>query len=72
MVAVPPDTPLTTPVVEPIEATPEPLLLHVPPPVISLNVVVLPVHTDVVPEIPLGAAFTVTVVVAEQPVDDIV
>ena len=60
MVAVPPDTPLNIPVVEPILATPLAVLLQVPPPEISLNVVVLPEQMLLAPLMAEGVAFTVT------------
>ena len=49
MVAVPPDTPVKLPVAEPIVAMDALLLLHVPPEVVSFNVVVAPAHRTVVP-----------------------
>jgi hypothetical protein len=45
------------------------LLLHVPPDGVGLNVIELPVHTDVDPVIADGSAFTVTAAVTVQPVD---
>ena len=60
MVAVPPETPLKIPVVEPILATPLAVLLHVPPPEISLNVVLIPEQILLAPLIAEGVAFTVT------------
>jgi hypothetical protein len=62
---VPAATPLTTPVL-PTVAMPVALLLHVPPVVALLSVVVLPAVTVAVPVIvPAdGKGFTVTVVVA--------
>jgi len=69
MVEVPDVTPLTTPVVEPMVATEVLVLLHVPPDVPSVNVVVLPAQTEVVPEIVAGTAFTVTTAIARQPPD---
>ena len=71
IVAVPPDIPVTTPVVAPIDATIALLLLHVPPPIELDNAVVLPTHTCIVPEIE-GKPFTTTVAIAEQPEDVIV
>lgn len=58
--------PVTTPVVDPIEALAL-LLLHVPPVVASLRAVVLPMHTFVVPVMAAGSALTVTVVVTAHP-----
>jgi hypothetical protein len=66
--AVPPDTPVISPVVTFAIATVVLLLLHVPPNIALLSVIVVPWHTVVVPVI--GATgFTVTVVVAIQPAD---
>ena len=66
IVAVPAFTPLTTPLEEPTVATDISLLLQVPPPP-SLNVVVAPAQTVVVPEIAEGNGLTVTGFVAEHP-----
>ena len=44
------------------------LLLHVPPPVASVNMVVSPEHTAVLPVIGAGNAYTVTDTVCVQPV----
>ena len=60
--------PQTTPVRLPIAATPELLLLHVPPLVASVSVTQLPVQTLVGPAIADGNALTVTACVAIQPV----
>jgi hypothetical protein len=57
--AVPPDIPHTTPVVEPIVAMVTSLLDHVPPPVRFTSVVQLPSHTRVGPVVLLGIGFTV-------------
>ena len=68
IIAVPFVTPETAPDEMSTVAIAVLLLLHVPPLVASLNVVVLPAQTVVMPVI--GAmGFTVTVVVAAQPVD---
>ena len=66
MVAVPALMPVTTPVAGLTEATALLLLLQLPPAVASLNVVVAPLHTVVVPVIAATAVpvVTVTVVVA--------
>jgi hypothetical protein len=64
MVAVPPETPVTTPVPEPTVATAVAKVLHVPPVVVVLNEVVAPTHTTVVPVMDAGNAFTVTVLKA--------
>ena len=66
MVAVPAATPVTIPDV-PIVATPVLLLAHVPPLVVEDRVVVDPAHTEVVPVIAAGSAFTVTVAVLLHP-----
>ncbi len=60
IVALPADTPVTTPEVEPIVATSVLLLVHETPEVLPVNVVVDPTQTLVEPEIP-GRALTVTV-----------
>ena len=65
------DPPVTTPEVNPTDAIPLALLLHVPPAVISLNVVVRPEHTSIVPVIKAGNGFTVTTTVAIQPVGNV-
>ena len=70
IVAVPAARPLTRcgalgrPAV-PIVATPVLVLLHVPPVVISLTVVVAPAHIEAMPVIGCGNAIMLTVVVAE-------
>jgi len=70
IVAVPADTPLTMPV-KPIVATEPSPLLHTPPLVASLSVVVEPAHTLMVPVIAdtVGNGLTVTteVTVVTQP-----
>ena len=66
MVAVPVVIAVTTPEV-PIEAIPEALLLHVPPPVVADKVLVPPTQMLLFPVIAPGPAFTETVLVAEQP-----
>jgi hypothetical protein len=66
MVAVPPLTPVTTPVDGSTVATAASLLLHVPPPVASLSVLVAVAQKVVVPVIAAGAdgvVFTVTLAV---------
>ena len=62
MVNVPAATPVTTPVVL-IVATEVLLLLHVPPAVASVKLVVNPIHTDAVPVMVAGKGLTVAVVV---------
>lgn len=66
MVVVPAATPVTTPD-ELMVAAAVLLLLHTPPPVF-VSVVVKPTHTFIVPVVADGSAFTVTSVVAVQPV----
>jgi hypothetical protein len=63
MVAVPADTPLTTPVALLTDAIVGTLLLHVPPPVVLVRVVVAPTHAVVVPlMVPaVGSGFTTIV-----------
>ena len=65
MVATPPLVPVTTPLLLPTVPAPE--QLHTPP-VGPLNVRLLPLHTAPDPEIVAGNGFTVTVVLAVQPV----
>jgi hypothetical protein len=63
MVDVPAVMPVTSPVVLPIVATAGVALLHVPPPMASLSVLVAPTHIPVMPV--MGAvALTVMVLVA--------
>ena len=64
--AVPAETPVTTPVAEPIVAMPVPVDVHVPPPA-SDKVVVAPIHKVAVPEIDAGNGLTVTILKALQP-----
>ena len=65
IMAVPTDTPVTTPVAETV-ATVGDALLQVPPDTPSVSAVVAPLQTDNVPAIAPGAVFTVTVTVAEH------
>ena len=70
MVAAPPDTPVTVAVVAaPLVtvATVVVALLHVPLPGLPVHVVVAPCSIGLVPPVTAGSAFTVTVVVAMQP-----
>lgn len=60
MVAVPAATPVTIPVPDPTVAITVLLLLHAPPVVASLSVVVWLTHAVVAPVIADGSAFTVT------------
>jgi hypothetical protein len=57
---VPALTPVTIPLVEPIDAIPVALLLQLPPP--SVNVEVEPEHKERAPETEAGKGFIVTVV----------
>ena len=54
IIAFPPDTPLTTPVVLPTVATPVALLLQVPPLDVSVNVVEVLAQVTRVPPIAAG------------------
>jgi hypothetical protein len=65
MVAVPAETPAMSPVPLTV-ATPELLLLQVPPVVASATVVLLPAHTAAVPVIADGTGLTVTTLVTLQ------
>src|ERR1043165_6424825 len=67
MVAVPKAIPETIPVVEPIDAVPGALLLHVPPASELDNVVVEPRHAIMIPAMGAGVAVTVTIAMALQP-----
>lgn len=61
-------TPVTVPEDEPMETIKGLLLIQVPPPETSVNVLVLPMHTDDESgAIADGVAKTVTNFVAEQP-----
>src|ERR1700752_3196741 len=68
MTVVPATNPVTIPVAEPTLPAVGLLLLHVPPVVASVRVVLPPTHTLAVPLITPGNAFTVTTVVILQPV----
>lgn len=65
MVTVPAATPVTIPDDDPTVAVNTSLLLHVPPLVASVSVLVSPSHTLSVPPIAAGNAFTETVTVAD-------
>lgn len=71
MTAVPAIPPVTTPVVALIEAIVVLLLLQVPVPVASVNVVVKPEHTDNIPEMLTGDGLTVTTAEIIHPVDKV-
>ncbi len=59
---------MAIPFVAPTVARAKLLLLHVPPVVALLNVVDTPTHTADVPEIAAGTGYTVTALIAMQPV----
>jgi hypothetical protein len=67
MVVVPPNTPVTIPVPVPTVATVVVLLVHLPPVVPSLRVLVCPAHMLVIPVIGNGLAFTVITELVIQP-----
>lgn len=68
IVAVPAETPVTTPEALPTVATPVVPEVHVPPVVASPKVVVAAVHIAAMPVIAPGAAITVTTATVLQPV----
>ena len=68
MTAVPADAPVTTPVPPTAVATVVPPLVQVPPVVPSVNVIVEPTQNDEDAGMVDGAALTVIIVVAVQPV----
>ena len=68
IVDVPDDTPVTKPVEEPTVAFAVLPLVHVPPLVASLMLVVKPAHTVAVPVMDEGSGLTVTTTVEIQPV----
>ena len=63
IVAEPAFTAVSIPVAEPTDATAALLLLHVPPVVVLPSVAIEPAHSEVVPVIAPGAAFTLMVAV---------
>lgn len=65
--ALPPLTPVITPVPVVAVAIDVLLLLHAPPVDVELSVVVAPAHTVAVPVIADGSVFTVTTTVALHP-----
>ena len=68
MAVLPPEYPVTIPVDEPTSAMDGLLLLHVPPDVASLSVVVRPWHISLMPVIAAGKGYTVSMVVIIHPV----
>ena len=63
IIAVPADTPVSTPDELPIVATDSVPLVHVPPVIVSVNVIDIPTHIDGVPAINDGGGLTVTTMV---------
>ena len=68
IVTAPVTNPLTTPVVAPTDASTGLLLLHAPPAVVLLSVILSLRHTPPAPLIGAGREVTVTVLVDAQPV----
>ena len=68
MSAVPDDTPVTTPVAPATVATAVDPLVHVPPVVPSVNVIVDPTQNAAEAGMADGVVLTVTIAVAVQPV----
>lgn len=66
---LPAETPVTTPVEDPIVASDGLLLIHVPPPGVDDKVVEFDTQVANVPVIAVGSAFTVTAVIVEQPLE---
>jgi hypothetical protein len=66
IVEVPAETPVTTPV-EDVILVAVPVLLHVPPAVASVSVIVLPTQTAPGTKMESGTGLTVTIFFAEQP-----
>jgi hypothetical protein len=66
IIGLPAATPVTIPLLVPIVARVTLLLVHVPPAVASVSVVVKPTHTLAVPLIDAGSGLTVTTAVAIQ------
>ena len=62
---------MIAPVVEPIEAIDVLVLLHMPPGVVLVSVLVTPVQMVFAPEIATGIAFTVTTLVDTHPDDGV-
>ena len=71
MVVVPAATPVTIPVLEPMVATDDVLLLHAPNAVASFSVVDEPTQTLFVPPIVAGNGLTVSTIVLIQPVGNV-
>lgn len=71
MFVLPALTPVTTPLVGLIVATPGVLLVQIPPGVLLPSAVVIPTHTFRLPVAGFGSAFTVTVERRIQPVGSV-
>ena len=71
MIVVPTATPVTVPLSEPTVAAAALLLIHTPPPMESLKVVVSFAHTADGPIMAVGERLTVIVVLALQPANDV-
>ena len=69
MTAVPGDTAVTIPEAAPTEATDGVLVVHIPPGVEFVSVIVEPSHTDDGPVMGLGSGLTFTVTDLKQPVN---
>jgi len=67
-IAKPPETPVTTPEPEPIEAIAVLLLLQTPPLVSIVNIVVEPIHKLAVPEITNGLLLTINAIAGIIPI----
>src|SRR5947209_4732202 len=67
MTELPAATPLSMPVPDPMVAVPVLTLVHVPPEVASVSVVIPPTHATGVPVIAAGTALIVSVAVLKQP-----
>jgi hypothetical protein len=67
MITVPEDIPVTIPLLPPTVASSGLPLLHIPPGMMSLSVIVCPTHTFVGPVIAAGDAITVATIVTEHP-----
>lgn len=71
IVAAPAFTPVTTPD-RLTDAVSGSLVLHIPPVVLSVKLVVRPLQTSVIPEMIAGNGFTVIIAYTEQPVPPVV
>ena len=71
METVPPDNPPTVPDTEPTVATAVLLLVHIPPPVVSLSVLVAVVHRLGAPKMADGVARTVMGMVVLHPAPNV-